>query len=353
MCELTRLLSFENKQLFEENAKVAGEILRCGGLVAFPTETVYGLGANALDGKCVKKIFAAKGRPSDNPLIVHVADMKSVEALVLEIPPKAKLIMDNFWPGPISIIMKKSKLIPSEVSAGLDTVAIRMPDNEIALAIIKEAGVPVAAPSANTSGKPSPTLAAHVVGDMDGKIEAVADGGECAVGIESTVIDCTAQIPVVLRPGGVTKKMLEGVIGEVVFPEVKINDSDVPKCPGMKYTHYSPDAEVYVVECGKNISFDRLGKIIEKYKNGRLGILDCGIFEGAKPDFEYDEYINCGNNSKKYAAGLFKALREFDKRGVSCVFALINFSDELSNSVRNRLYKSAGNKIIKVNEVTD
>lgn len=350
MFELTRLLSFEKEELFAKNSKIAGEVLKTGGLVAFPTETVYGLGANALMEESVKKIFEAKGRPSDNPLIVHVADIESVEKLVLEIPLKARLIMENFWPGPISIIMKKSNIIPDVVSAGLDSVAVRMPSHPVALAVIKESGVPVAAPSANISGKPSPTLASHVMNDMSGKIDIVADGGECAVGIESTVIDCTREIPVILRPGGITAEMLESVVGKVISPSVAAKEEKVARCPGMKYTHYSPDAEVYVVECGESFEASELEGVVGKYGVGRVGILDCGIFD-KKEYVSYDEYIDCGNNSKEYASKLFIALREFDKRGVQSIFALINFKDEFSDSVRNRLYKSAGNKIIRVNEV--
>lgn len=346
--ELTKLLKFDTKQLFEENTKIAGEILKNGGLVAIPTETVYGLGANALDEKAVKNIFKAKGRPSDNPLIVHVADIKTVEKIVLNIPDKAKKLMEAFWPGPLSIIMKKSALIPDVVSAGLDTVAVRMPEHPIALKIIKESGVPVAAPSANTSGRPSPTEAKHVFFDMEGKIDAVADGGKCRVGIESTVIDMTSDVPVILRPGEITASMIKKVIGgQVRSPKVKIKDDDTPKCPGMKYEHYSPKADVYVIECMKDATKNQIIELAEIYGQHDTGILDCGIFDEKTFSFEY---IDGGDTSEKYAAELFSALREFDERGCKTVFALICFDDELSDSVRNRLYKSAGNKIIKTGE---
>lgn len=344
---LTKLLKFDDKKQHGENARIAGEILKNGGLVAIPTETVYGLGANAFDERAVKNIFKAKGRPSDNPLIVHVAEYETVEKIVTTVPEKAKKLMEAFWPGPISIIMKKSALIPDAVSAGLDTVAVRMPSHPVALDIIKASGVAVAAPSANTSGRPSPTEARHVLFDIDGKIDAVADGGKCRVGIESTVIDATADVPVILRPGQITANMIRQVIGDVISPEIKLEDDDTPKCPGMKYEHYSPEADVYVIECSEDITENQVAELAGVYGDGKIGILDCGIF--GKNTFDF-EYIDCGNTSQMYAAELFGALREFDQRECQTVFALICFKDELADSIRNRLYKSAGNKIIKTDE---
>ena len=344
---LTKLLKFDDEKYFYKNAEIAGEILKNGGLAAIPTETVYGLGANAFDAEAVKNIFKAKGRPNDNPLIVHVADIQMVEKIVTEIPPKAKMLMDAFWPGPLSIIMKKQDIIPDEVSAGLSTVAVRMPEHKVALEIIKASGVCVAAPSANTSGRPSPTEAKHVLADLGDKIDAIADGGRCRVGIESTVIDMTSPVPVILRPGGITANMIREVIGQIKAPEIRLKDDDTPKCPGMKYQHYSPEAEVYVIECAKSIKKSEVEKIIDIYGNGKNGILDCSLF--CADDF-LGEYIDCGDTSEKYAGELFAALREFDIRKCDTVFALICFDDELSDSVRNRLYKAAGNKIIKTEE---
>ncbi len=345
--KLTKLLEFDNENIFYKNAEFAGEILRNGGLVAIPTETVYGLGANAFDREAVKNIFKAKGRPNDNPLIVHVADVGMVENIVDEIPPKAKVLMDAFWPGPLSIIMKKRDVIPSEVSAGLSTVAVRMPEHKVALEIIKASGVCVAAPSANTSGRPSPTEAKHVLADLGDKIDAIADGGRCRVGIESTVIDMTQEIPAILRPGGITANMIREVIGEIKAPEIRLKDDDTPKCPGMKYEHYSPEAEVYVIECSKNIRKTAVEEVVNIYGKGKIGILDCSVFN---TDTFCHEYIDCGDTSQKYACELFAALREFDIRKCDTVFALIYFDDQLSDSVRNRLYKAAGNKIIKTDE---
>ena len=344
---MTRLLDFNDEKNFFKNAEIAGEVLKNGGLVAFPTETVYGLGANALCEKAVKNIFKAKGRPADNPLIVHVAKKEDVEKFVQFVPETAKKIMDAFWPGPISIIMKKKDIIPDCVSAGLSTVAVRMPVHKAARAIIEKAGVPVAAPSANTSGKPSPTTAKHVADDMDGKIDIIADGGACSVGIESTVIDVSVNPPVILRPGKITAHMLKDVIGDVVSPKgTAVNDVKVAKCPGMKYTHYSPNAEVYVIECKKDTTREEICKTIEKYKKGKCVVLDCGLFK--KEDFGGFEYIDCGETSDIYAERLFFSLRSADDLKADTVFALICFADELSDSVRNRLYKSAGNKIINI-----
>lgn len=344
---MTQLLDFKDEKNFKKNAEIAGKVLRDGGLVAFPTETVYGLGANALCEDAVKNIFKAKGRPSDNPLIVHIAEKEDVEKYVKHVSETSKKIMDAFWPGPISIIMKKKEIIPDCVSAGLDTVAIRMPTHRAAREIIKQSGVPVAAPSANTSGKPSPTEAKHVLNDMAGKIDIIADGGKCDVGIESTVIDVTVEPPVILRPGKITATMLEPVIGRVISPSGrKVNDVKVAKCPGMKYTHYSPEADVYVIECDKNVSFREVKNLIDKYKKDKYVVLDCGLFDENK--FSLGNYIDCGKTSDIYAERLFSSLRKADDLKADTVFALICFADELSDSVRNRLYKSAGNKILNL-----
>ena len=234
----TKLVKIENNpQVFRE----AGDILKAGGLVAFPTETVYGLGGNALDASAAKKIYAAKGRPSDNPLIVHVADTKSLYELASFVPDNAKKLADRFWPGPLTMILPKKESVPDGTTGGLKTVAVRMPDHPAALELIRTSGVYIAAPSANTSGRPSPTCAEHVMEDLDGKIEMILDGGTVGIGIESTIVDLTGDIPVILRPGYITKQMLEEVIGEVtVDPAVLSRHPDPglkPKAPGMKYKH--------------------------------------------------------------------------------------------------------------------
>ena len=326
-------------------AKEAGAILARGGLVAFPTETVYGLGANAFDAAAVQNIFTAKGRPSDNPLIVHVADKEEVAALVTEIPEKAKLLMDTFWPGPISIIMKKSEKISDFISAGRDTVAVRMPSNPVAREIIRAAGVPIAAPSANTSGKPSPTEAAHVHEDLFGKIDMIVDGGSCAVGLESTVIDLTSDVPTVLRPGGITLDMLEAVLGEVHAGKGSATEAEAPKCPGMKYKHYAPKAEVTVIEYKKDCRA-MLTKLVAE-SEGKVGILQDGIdYASCGANF----YIRGGESAEAYAANLFDALRAFDAAGMDKIFAPLCWHTPMMVAVRNRIYKAAANRIIITEE---
>ena len=248
----TMLLKNTNEDLLK-----AAEILKNGGLVGIPTETVYGLAADALNGQAVSKIFKAKGRPSDNPLIVHISDFEDIKKynLVKEIPEKAKALAEAFWPGPLTIIMKKSDIIPLEVSAGLDTVAIRLPSHSTAREIIRYADTPLAAPSANLSGSPSPTTAAHVINDLNGRIEAVVDGGDCEVGLESTVITLVGDVPKVLRPGGITFAQLKSVLGEVTIDDAVLNklaDGAEAASPGMKYKHYSPKANVVLLKCGDN-----------------------------------------------------------------------------------------------------
>lgn len=326
----------------------AGAILARGGVVAFPTETVYGLGANALDEAAVKKIFVAKGRPSDNPLIVHIADEKDVLPLVTEIPEKAKMIMQHFWPGPISIIMNKSEKISDYVSAGLKTVAIRMPSNTVAREIIRAAGVPIAAPSANTSGKPSPTVAAHVREDMLGKIDMIADGGSCSVGLESTVIDVTGEIPTILRPGGITLEMLEAVLGDVHAGKGNVETAETPKCPGMKYKHYAPKAEVTIVEYKTDAASTLASLIAQAKQDGRtVGILTDGkSYAACAADF----YIDGGETAEVYASNLFDALRAFDAKGADVIYAPLCWQTPMMVAVRNRIYKAAGNRVIYTEE---
>ena len=234
----------------EEGIRLGGEILKKGGLVAFPTETVYGLGGNALDAEASAKIYAAKGRPSDNPLIVHIADWEAIEAIVSEIPEAAKKLADAFWPGPLTMILNKSDLVPYATTGGLETVAVRMPVNPIARALIRAGGGYVAAPSANTSGRPSPTRAEHVAEDLNGKIDMIIDGGTVDIGLESTIVDLTDGAPTILRPGYINQEMLEQVLGEVEMDRGLIAPGSGvhPKAPGMKYRHYAPKADLIIVE---------------------------------------------------------------------------------------------------------
>lgn len=335
----------------------AAEILRKGGVVAFPTETVYGLGADALNPQAVAKIFAAKGRPADNPLIVHIAQTKDLEPLVSRIPEKAWTLIETFWPGPLTLILPKKNVVPAVVTAGLETVAVRMPAHPVALALIKAARVPVAAPSANLSGKPSPTTAEHVLKDLGGKIEAVVDGGRSSVGLESTVLDLTAPVPTVLRPGGITLEELQEVLGEVaVDPAVSSQGSLtglIPKAPGMKYTHYSPQAEVYLVEGSLEEVAEKFKELVGKAKaqGKRVGLMATEemlfLLREMNPSPDHIEILGSGTDLAQVAARLYGALRNCDRYQLDVVFAQTFSEEGLGVAIMNRLRKAAGFKVIK------
>ncbi|MDK2870487.1 MAG: L-threonylcarbamoyladenylate synthase [Pyrococcus sp.] len=332
------------EKLDERKLRVAARLIREGKLVAFPTETVYGLGADALNEKAVKRIFEAKGRPADNPLIVHIADFSQVYELAREVPEEAKMLAKKFWPGPLTIVLPRREIVPDVTTGGLDTVAIRMPKNEIALKLIKLSGRPIAAPSANISGKPSPTTAEHVVDDFYGKIECIIDGGETKIGVESTVIDLTEWPPVLLRPGGLPLEEIEKVIGEVrIHPAVFGKKVDVAKSPGMKYKHYAPDAEVIVVEGPKEKVRRKIAELVEelKKKGKRVGVI-------GSESYNADEFFYLGETVEEVARNLFKALRYMDKAKVDIVLAEGVEEKGLGLAVMNRLRKAAGYKIIKV-----
>ncbi len=323
----------------EYDIKLAGEILAKGGLVAFPTETVYGLGADALNEQAVKKIYAAKGRPSDNPLIVHIADKKDISPLVKEITPKAQALIDSFFPAPLTIILKKSEFVGDTVSGGLDTVAIRMPENEIARRLIKASGCPIAAPSANTSGLPSPTKAKYVIDDMMGKIDGIIDGGDCKFGVESTVITLACDPPVLLRPGAVTKEMIEAVIGEIeVAPAVLegMKENEVAQSPGMKYKHYAPKARVVIVDGTK--------KQYENFVNSRKDAYAL-CFDEDKVSIPAVTFGR-ENDDLSQAKELFDALRKLDEFGAKKVYAHIPNKDGVGMAVYNRLIRAAAFDII-------
>lgn len=323
----------------KEDIALAGEILKNGGLVAFPTETVYGLGANALNENAVKGIFAAKGRPIDNPLIVHVSRKEDIGALVEEIPQKAKKLIDAFFPGPITVIMKKSALINPVVSGGLDTVAIRMPKNETARAVIESSGVPIAAPSANTSGLPSPTKARHVILDMNGKIDAIVDGGDCEFGVESTVITLAGEKPVILRPGAVTKEMLESVIGEVELSSAVLSEmkqGETAASPGMKYKHYSPRARIILVDADKE-TYEKFVNL----KNDAFAL----CFDGDNINIPKVTFGK-ENDDLSQAKLLFDKLRELDELGAKKVYARLPKKSGVGMAVFNRLIRAAAFNII-------
>lgn len=330
----------------ENNPQVvdAARFLLENEVVALPTETVYGLGGNAENDVAVEKIFAAKGRPSDNPLIIHIADKQQLKAFVTEIPEKAEILMERFWPGPLTIIFKKKDGALSEkATAGLDTVGVRMPDHPVALALLKKCQLPIAAPSANSSGKPSPTNAQHVIEDLYGKIAGVLDGGSTGVGVESTVLDCTEDNPVILRPGGVTKEQLEAVVGEVYLDAALVNEESKPKAPGMKYQHYAPNAPLYLVN-GSQSFLQRL--IEEKQKEGlRVGVL---ATEESVESYHSDITIACGKRSQleTVAAALYETLRSFNQEKVDIIFSEMFPNTGVGHAIMNRLQKAAGNKII-------
>jgi L-threonylcarbamoyladenylate synthase len=335
-----------------EEIKEAGMLIKNGGTVVFPTETVYGLGANALDPIACLKIFEAKGRPQDNPLIIHVADF-DISRFVKHIPMAAEKLMESFWPGPLTIIMKKSDLIPDMVSAKLDSVAIRMPENKIARMLIEYAGVPIAAPSANISGKPSPTSIEHCIEDLTGKVDMIIGGEKCKIGLESTVVDATGNVITILRPGCITKHMLEEVVGYVeIDPAIsgKLEDGIVVKSPGMKYRHYAPKAPLTIVtgNCKDVIRYINK-KIHELQSQGyETGIL--GTDENIK-EYEGNNRISLGSRSKNgiIAANLFDCLREFDKIDIDYIFAE-GFSEEgIGLAIMNRLKKAASYNIIDLN----
>ncbi len=329
-----------------ENIIKTAEILKSGGLAAIPTETVYGLAADALNGEAVAKIFAAKGRPMDNPLIVHVAEFEDIErfALVREIPEAAKKLAKVFWPGPLTIIMKKGGVIPDEVSAGLDTVAIRLPSHPSARAIIKAAATPLAAPSANLSGSPSPTTAQHVMNDMDGKIDAVFDGGACGVGVESTVITLAEDTPRLLRPGKVTLEELREVLGEVELDSAvlnKLKDGQKAASPGMKYKHYAPKANVILLKC----TDDEFINYVNRCGGSGVAALCCD------EDIEKlsVKYISLGkrNDYEAHAQRLFDSLRRIDGYGnIVTVYTRLPSTDGVGLAVYNRLIRAAGFEVI-------
>ncbi len=329
-----------------EDINNAGKILKNGGLIAFPTETVYGLGASAYDADAAEKIYTAKGRPSDNPLIVHICEKEQIDEIAEDVTEEAKMVIDTFMPGPITIILKKKNIIPKTVTAGLDTVAIRFPSHNVARALIKAAGVPIAAPSANLSGKPSPTKARHVINDMTGRIDGIIDGGDCNVGVESTIVDFTGNKPVILRPGGITYEDLKnaGIDAEIDKNILKsLSANEVPKCPGMKYKHYAPNADVTVVEGEKTVVKNKIKELLEENRNKITGVLSMN-------DADYDTAVilNAGKDNKEYAKNLFSSLREFDELGVEVVFAEFCEDDGYGLAVKNRLYKAAGQKVIHV-----
>lgn len=323
----------------ESDIKQAADIIKRGGLVAFPTETVYGLGADALNAKAVGRVYEAKGRPSDNPMIVHIARASDIGQLTPMLSAEIVALIDNFWPGPLTMVLKKKDGVPDRTTGGLDTVAVRMPDSEAALRLITLSGCPIAAPSANLSGSPSPTRAKDVIADMDGRIDAIISGEDCRVGIESTVVDMTGETPVILRPGIITAENIEAAIGrEVKYDEALLQRAEsgdcTPKAPGMKYRHYAPKAQMTIIE-GRR---DRVKSEIERLKvlNERLG-LKVGVIL-----FEEQAFIEAAHD-------FFSKLRDLDNEEVDLILAgALSDKDGVGFAVMNRMFKSAGYNIARV-----
>lgn len=324
----------------------AADLLRAGQVVAIPTETVYGLAANALDGQAVRKIFEAKGRPADNPLIVHIASFEQIYDLVSHLPDAAWQLAAAFWPGPLTMVLPKTENVPDEVCAGLETVGVRMPDHDLAVQLIETAGVPLAAPSANISGKPSPTSAKHVLDDMNGKISAILDGGKCQVGVESTVISLVDEVPRLLRPGGITLEMLREVLGEVQVDRAiyqQIADDVQVSAPGMKYRHYAPQAPVIAVTG----SPEATAMYINLHANLHDGIL---CFDEFCELFDCKNTLKLGNSSDyaTHAQHLFDALRQFDHQPVCTIYAQCPPEQGIGLAVANRLKKAAGFEVVSL-----
>lgn len=321
-------------------------LLRQGEVVAFPTETVYGLGADGLNGTACQKIFAAKGRPADNPLILHIAQQEEIYPLTSGLSVSAQRLMAAFWPGPMTLIVPKSELIPAVVTAGLNTVAVRMPSHPVAKELIKLAACPIAAPSANKSGRPSPTTAQDVLQDMQGLIAGVIDGGQCAIGVESTIIDTTVPVPTILRPGGITYEMLEAVLGAVEIDPGLLRADQKPKAPGMKYRHYAPRAEMYLVE-GANAGRGVVAFAQKALAAGkRVGVLASKTTVQQLPVRENLVAHACGNTQAELAERLFEYLRRFDTEKVDVIVGEGTSEADLGLAIMNRLRKSAGQNIL-------
>lgn len=347
----TKYFRVDKEDPDEEVMKEAAALLKRGGLVAFPTETVYGLGANGLDSRAVASIYKAKGRPSDNPLILHIADQKELAQLVARIPANAQVLMDTYWPGPLTVVFQRSEMVPDAVSGGLNTVAVRLPSNRVARKLISLAGMPIAAPSANTSGRPSPTSAEAVLADLEGRIDGVIDGGPCIIGVESTVVDCTTPVPTLLRPGGITVEMLIETLGDIeIDPTLNGSEECIPRSPGMKYTHYAPSAPMVLFEGVHSQIEDRmLAEIKKALENGQK----VGAIVSAKTARNLPENVIVAvygerTQTAEIATNLYTVLRSFDDSPVDVIYAEGIEEDGLGLAVMNRLRKASGYQIIKV-----
>jgi L-threonylcarbamoyladenylate synthase len=352
-------------EAFRESSPIlqAAKVLRQGGLVAFPTETVYGLGANGLDAKAVTDIFIAKGRPADNPLILHIASMEAIYRIVKDVPPLAIRLARTFWPGPLTLVLEKADHVPDVTTGGLDTVAVRMPSHPIALALLDAAGIPVAAPSANQSGRPSPTEAAHVIADLLGRVDVILDGGSTGIGVESTVLDCTGARPIILRPGGIAKEALEESIGDEVEldPHVLATDEDEieagpVRSPGMKYKHYAPKAPAVLVEGDPPDLFQRVTELAQEMEaqGEQVGLM----VSRELLQYWQDQAIDTGSwqvtcmgsraNPGEIAASIYRCLRDLDQMNVTKIIIEGVPTSGIGLAIMNRLEKAAAHRVVDV-----
>lgn len=336
----------------KEKIQKAAKIIQAGGLVAFPTETVYGLGADALREEAAAKIYAAKGRPSDNPLIAHIADRSGLYELAASVPDWAERLADAFWPGPMTLVFPKKAIVPDGTTGGLKTVAVRMPSHETARQLIRAAGVPIAAPSANTSGRPSPTTALHVLEDMDGKIDCILDGGDAGFGLESTIIDATGPVPVILRPGYISAEMVRGIVGQVETDraaEQPLETGEMPKAPGMKYRHYAPKAKLVIVTGQEEAMIKKINELTAEYE--ALGI-PCSVIcaQETAPGYRCanKKIIGSRQHQESVAHNLYGVLRQFDEENTEMIFSESFEGGQLGQAIMNRLKKAAGYHIIRV-----
>lgn len=348
----TEIIKIDIDNIDEEQMNRAGALIAEGQLVAFPTETVYGLGGDALDPKAAAKIYQAKGRPSDNPLIVHISDFTDLEKIARKVPPYAKILADAFWPGPLTMIVWKNELVPYATTGGMDTVAVRMPNHPVALDLIRKSGKLIAAPSANTSGRPSPTEAAHVAEDLSGKIAMIVDGGPVGIGIESTIIDLTEEVPMVLRPGYITTQMLAEVLKTEVIMDpgiIAADDTKKPKAPGMKYKHYAPKADMVIVEGMEQTVVDKINELAaqQEEKGLAVAVIAC---EETKERYQAKNVLSMGlrTNEDDIARHLYRILRECDEMSVDIIYSESFSTPRIGNAIMNRLLKAAGHQVLLV-----
>lgn len=345
----TQIVRIDEEKIDEQIIQKAGRIIKGGGLVAFPTETVYGLGGDALNPASSRKIYAAKGRPSDNPLIVHIADRNALDRIVRRIPVAAQRLADRYWPGPLTMIFEKADCVPGETTGGLETVAVRMPSNRIARALINASGGYIAAPSTNRSGRPSPTTAKYVIEDLDGRVDMIIDGGEAQIGLESTIVDLTGETPVILRPGYITEEMLKAAIGRVETDKSVPKDGIAPRAPGMKYRHYAPKGALTIVEgqAWQVTEFINRQLELSGQKGERTGVIATDETAGG---YQADSVKSVGRreDEEQIARRMFRILREFDDERIEVIYAESFENTGLGCAIMNRLLKAAGHRVIRL-----